>query len=135
MAKARAESRRYVKVTEVYVSEVFNKSGPTARCCAPGCGDKIKPLNSSDSCYEIMWLDGDVTYLESGCLDWFVNGHPDYGNGFGKIAPPLNCAVSTEAGSGASPLLLQRSAQVDADLHDGPTADSRSLVYNAYPMC
>ena len=93
MAKARAESRRYVKVTEVYVSEVFNKSGPTARCCAPGCGDKIKPLNSSDSCYEIMWLDGDVTYLESGCLDWFVNGHPDYSNGFGKIAPPLNCAV------------------------------------------
>jgi hypothetical protein len=55
---------------------------PAERCCAPGCGDKIKdgPLM-----WRITWDDGDVSYLEDGCVDWFVNGHPDYGGKFGPV--------------------------------------------------
>ena len=48
---------------------------PAKRCCAPGCGDKIKDgrmLKLTDGT-------GEVLYLEEGCVDWFVHGHPDYG--------------------------------------------------------
>jgi hypothetical protein len=44
------------------------------RCCATGCGDKIKPL------------DKDVAYLEDlSCAYWFENGHPDYGHPLGNL--------------------------------------------------
>jgi hypothetical protein len=54
---------------------------PARRCCAPGCGDKIQDTET----YEITWSDGGIMYLESGCVDWFVNGHPDYGCARGPV--------------------------------------------------
>ena len=75
----KVEARRYVKLREVYIEHPF------PRCCATGCGDKIKPISSGDTCLEVTWLGGDVTYLEFGCIEWFVHGHPDYGYGYGKI--------------------------------------------------
>ena len=75
----KAEVPRYVRVEEVYIEHPF------PRCCAPACGDKIKPLHSGDTCLKITWLDGDVSYVEMDCYEWFVNGHPDHGGGYGKI--------------------------------------------------
>lgn len=75
----KAEARRYVKVEEILITL------PAKRCCATGCGDKIKPLHSGDTCLKITWMDGTESMLEMGCIDWFVNGHPDYGYGYGKI--------------------------------------------------
>jgi hypothetical protein len=50
------------------------------RCSAPGCGDKIKdgPL------YEVRR--GDLLeYVEEGCVDAYVHGHPDYGHPRGYV--------------------------------------------------
>ena len=76
---AKAEVPRYVKVEEVLLEHPF------PRCCTTGCGDKIKPLESGATCLKITWETGNVSYVEWGCLDWFVNGHPDYGHGYGQI--------------------------------------------------
>ena len=55
---------------------------PCVRCCAPGCGDKIKP---DDTMLELTAPDGSVRgYLEHSCVDWFVLGHPDHGPAGGK---------------------------------------------------
>jgi hypothetical protein len=56
-----------------------------ARCCAPGCGDKIKP-DPGDSMTEVTWSDGTTSYIERGCERWFVVGHPDYGGGHGPVS-------------------------------------------------
>jgi hypothetical protein len=55
---------------------------PGRRCCAPGCGDKIK---SPEATIELTFPNGVVNYAEEGCLDWVENGHPDYGCPRGKI--------------------------------------------------
>lgn len=56
------------------------------RCCAPGCGDKIKPDDPTDTMYEVTWSDGALSYLESNpCARWFTEGHPDYGAGHGPV--------------------------------------------------
>lgn len=52
---------------------------PAERCCAPGCGDKIK----GESMYLVVFDDGTHAYLEPECIPCFVDGHPDYGHGFG----------------------------------------------------
>lgn len=57
------------------------QTGKTPRCCAPGCGDKIK----DDTCIELVFVDGTKRYLEQDCLDWYVNGHPDVGGGVGLL--------------------------------------------------
>jgi hypothetical protein len=50
------------------------------RCSAPGCGDKIKegPL------YEVR-RGNLVEYVEEGCVDAYVYGHPDYGHPRGHV--------------------------------------------------
>ena len=49
---------------------------PTKRCCATGCGDKIK----DDRMIEVKSATtGEIFYLEEGCIEWFEDGHPDYG--------------------------------------------------------
>lgn len=53
-------------------------------CCAPGCGDKIKP-GCDETCFEITWSDSSVSHLEEGCVEWFIDGHPDYGHGYGTV--------------------------------------------------
>jgi hypothetical protein len=62
----------------------WESHGRAPCCCAPGCGDKIKP-GCDEKCFEVTWSDGDVTYLEEGCVEWFVNGHPDYRGGHGDV--------------------------------------------------
>lgn len=59
---------------------------PVRRCCAPGCGDKIKPLSDEDWCWRVKFSDGTTRWLEPGCVEWLVNGHPDYGGGVGCAA-------------------------------------------------
>jgi hypothetical protein len=56
---------------------------PARRCCAPGCGDKIK----DDEMFRIELSDGSTRFLEAGCVPWFVDGHPDVpgGGGFGPV--------------------------------------------------
>lgn len=55
------------------------------RCCAPGCGDKIKPAEG-DTMFEVTWSDGSLTYIEDAiCASWFQNGHPDVGGGRGRV--------------------------------------------------
>ena len=49
------------------------------RCCAAGCGDKIK----DPECWRVKFTDGSAAFLERGCVAWFVTGHPDYGHPFG----------------------------------------------------
>jgi hypothetical protein len=49
------------------------------RCCATGCGDKIK----DPDCWRVEFADGSALFLERGCVGWFVNGHPDYGHPYG----------------------------------------------------
>lgn len=49
------------------------------RCCATGYGDKIK----DPDCWRVEFADGSTAFLESGCVAWFVHGHPDYGHPFG----------------------------------------------------
>lgn len=59
---------------------------PARRCCAPGCGDKIKPMGDPelDWMWRVRFDDGSVAFVEQGlCEDWFENGHPDYGGGHG----------------------------------------------------
>ncbi len=64
---------------------------PAKRCCATGCGDSIKgdvsnpPKPTDDTMIRVHWSDGTSNYLEEGCLDWFQNGHPDYGHPYGPI--------------------------------------------------
>lgn len=64
-----------------YVPVVF----PAERCCAPGCGDKIKIGNRNNEMVEITDSDGQVLYLEENCIEWFENGHPDYGCPRGRL--------------------------------------------------
>lgn len=56
---------------------------PAKRCCAPGCGDKIKPCEPDDWMYEVTWDDGSVSHVEENCAGWVKDGHPDYGCGWG----------------------------------------------------
>lgn len=65
--------------------DYLHKHGTSPRCCATGCGDKIKHLKPGDLCFEITWSDGSVSHLERGCVEWFVSGHPDYGFGHGVV--------------------------------------------------
>ena len=59
---------------------------PAKRCCAPGCGDKIKHNVKGEQMIEVTDTEtGKVYYLEEGCIDWFENGHPDYGCARGKL--------------------------------------------------
>ena len=63
---------------------------PCKRCCATGCGDKIKPMGSipddpDDIMIEVTDPDGKVAYLEDCCVDYFVHGHPDYGHPIGDL--------------------------------------------------
>ena len=58
---------------------------PTKRCCAPGCGDKIKPSSDDETILRLTWSNDDVTYLEEGCVAVFENGHPDYQCGHGPL--------------------------------------------------
>ena len=57
---------------------------PAKRCCATGCGDKIKgPCN--DYLIEVTFPDGTIKYLEECCVENFEHGHPDYGYPMGKL--------------------------------------------------
>jgi hypothetical protein len=67
---------------------------PARRCGAPGCGEKIQ----DDDTYEIVWSDGFISHVEGGCIDVFVNGHPDYGCAWGPVEGlPLRGRVTGEA--------------------------------------
>ena len=50
---------------------------PAKRCCAPGCGDKIKGDGDvDDTMLRVHWDDGSVSHLEEQCLTWFEDGQP-----------------------------------------------------------
>jgi len=56
---------------------------PSVRCSAPGCGDKIKSCDPTAWMWEVTFDDGATQYIERGCEQWFYEGHPDYGQGWG----------------------------------------------------
>lgn len=58
---------------------------PTKRCCAPGCGDKIKTSSDDETMLRLTWSNDDVTYLEEGCVEWFEDGYTDYRGGHGPL--------------------------------------------------
>lgn len=61
------------------ISAIIVATPAGVRCCATGCGDKIK----DPECLRVEFVDASVAFLERGCVAWFVNGHPDYGHPFG----------------------------------------------------
>ncbi len=59
------------------------------RCCATGCGDKIKGFDASDTCVEATDIaTGEVLYIEDGCIENFEKGHEDYGHPIGMLIWP-----------------------------------------------
>lgn len=58
---------------------------PAERCCATGCGDKIKgDASMNDSMIEVVFPDGTMRYLGESighlsCVEAFEHGHSDYG--------------------------------------------------------
>lgn len=74
--------------------------GEQLRCCAPGCGDRIKEWGADQQVYRIVWSDASISYLEDAtCVDWFVNGHPDYGCARGPVVGLPGCEkAQLEAG-------------------------------------
>ena len=87
--------------------------GEQLRCCAVGCGDKIKQNASDPVLYEIVWSDGSISYLEDDCLEWFVNGHPDYGGARGPVDGLPGCGSTFVQGDGALvPVCFRTSEQM-----------------------
>lgn len=70
------------KALHFYQAERIQNSTPYPRCCAPGCGDKIK---DDDVLKVIGFVDGRPRYLEECCVENFVHGHPDYGSPVGDL--------------------------------------------------
>jgi hypothetical protein len=75
---------------------------PAKRCCATGCGDKIKGDTDVDLMYEVTFDDGSISYVEKNgsCEEWFVAGHPDYGHPYGwcpGLPPALQRIAAEEA--------------------------------------
>lgn len=67
----------------VYLGVLMGAAHRTVgRCCAPGCGDSIKQGTE----YALLTApNGEQVLCESGCLQWFEHGHPDYGHPRGRI--------------------------------------------------
>jgi len=75
--------------------DAADAKGEQLRCCAPGCGDQIKEWCADQQVYRIVWSDESISYLEDdSCVDWFVNGHPDYGHARGPVVGLPGCEVT-----------------------------------------
>lgn len=75
-ATANAELRDGV----TYYGRLVPVTFPAKRCCAPGCGDKIKSPKWMIEVYG-YYSPEEHGYLEESCREWFENGHPDHGGG------------------------------------------------------
>ena len=58
--------------------------GCAPRCCAPGCGGKIKP-GVDDTAILLEDKGGNIYYLEDECEDIFENGDPYEGGIVGRL--------------------------------------------------
>lgn len=81
MKQATQSALTAINIVKPWETQEKKRTGKTPRCCAPGCGDKIK----EQECIELVFVDETTLYLEQDCLNWYVNGHPDTGGGVGLL--------------------------------------------------
>ncbi len=71
------------------------------RCGAPGCGEKIKPVTPEDMMAEVMWDDGDQSFVEPGLVLQWSPGPPGYWRSWRhrSLAGRIGRAGSAEGGT------------------------------------